>query len=205
MRVIIGCEYSQIVMTAFLKKGHDAYSCDIIPAEGDYPERHFQEDILKVLKRESFDLGIFHPPCTFISYAGMSSWDNPGRVFKRLEALMFFAKLWDAPIEKICLENPKSCASPVIAKYSQEIQPYYFGDPHIKTTWLWLKNLPKLKYEKQDGLFGQKTILERPEPLSIDNTQRKHKRYFIDSVMRKSKKRSKFWEGIANAMANQWG
>jgi hypothetical protein len=120
-----------------------------------------------------------------------------------LEALDFFGRLWDAPIEKICLENPKSCASPVIAKYSQEIQPYYFGDADMKTTWLWLKNLPPLRHYEADTLFSMKTHTARPQPLSIDSTGKK--RYFADSKLRNPFDRAKTFPGIAKAMAEQWG
>ena len=143
MRVLIACEESQIVCINFRALGHEAYSCDIQECSGGHPEWHIQDDILKVIN-DGWDLMIGHPPCTYLSYAGTRHWNNPRRVYKRLEALRFFADLWEAPIEKICLENPKGCASPVIAKYTQEIQPYYFGDDDMKTTRLWLKNLPRL-------------------------------------------------------------
>jgi len=214
MRVIVGCEFSQIVTLAFRKKGHEAYSCDILPTEGNHPEWHFQEDILEVLKREKFDLGIFHPPCQYISYAATRVWNNPGRVFKRLEALNFFAKLWEAPIEKICIENPKGCASPTIAKYSQIIQPYYFGEEHLKTTCLWLKNLPVLEYTLEDYLFGKKTASRKPEPLYISQgvkTKGKKEYYStmgnfkFKSKDRRSRERARFWPKIAEAMADAWG
>lgn len=204
MKVLIACEESQVVCIAFRNKGHEAYSCDTQDCSGGHPEWHIQGDVLKQLDK-GWDLMIGHPPCTYISYAGTSSWNNPGRVFKRLEALNFFAQLWEAPINKICLENPKSCASPVIAKYSQEIQPYYFGDDDIKTTWLWLKNLHPLIHHENNTLFDDKTHSDKPEPISIDNTDRQKKRYFTDGTFRDSKNRSKTFPGIANAMAEQWG
>lgn len=204
MRVIVGCEFSQVVTTAFRHRGHEAYSCDILPEEGGHPEWHIQDDILEVLKREHFDLGIFHPPCTYLSYAGIAYWNNPGRLEKRLEALNFFAKLWLAPIEKICIENPRGCASPTIAKYSQEIQPFYFGDSDIKTTWLWLKNLPKLKHFEKQTLFEKQTHVEKPESYSIDNTPRQKKRYYTDGKTRDPYLRSKTFSGIADAFASQW-
>ena len=198
----MACEFSGIVREAFKAKGHDAWSCDLLPTE--IPGQHIQGDVLEVLNN-GWDLMIGFPPCTFISYAGAAHWNNPGRVFKRLEALHFFAELWEASIDKICLENPKSCASPVIAKYSQEIQPYYFGDEHLKTTWLWLKNLPSLQWSDVDNLFNNQTSTGKPRPLSIDNTDRQKKRYFTDSKTRDPKERAKFWPGIAKAMAEQWG
>ena len=204
MKVLIACEESQAVCIAFRERGHEAYSCDILPCSGGHPEWHIQDDAIKVAYSGKWDLMIGHPPCTYISYAGTQSWNDKGRVFKRLEALQFFAMLWEAPIEKICLENPKSCASPVIAKYSQEIQPYYFGDSDMKTTWLWLKNLPKLTHTKEDNLFFKVTHTEKPEPYSIDNTDRKKKRYFTDGPQHNSTHRSKTFPGIARAMAEQW-
>jgi len=202
MKVLIACEFSGIVREAFKARGHDAWSCDLLDTE--IPGQHIKGDVLEILN-DGWDLMIGHPPCTYISYAGMSSWNNPGRVFKRLVALEFFAKLWEAPINKICLENPKSCASPVVAKYSQEIQPYYFGDYHLKTTWLWLKNLDPLIWNSEHTLFEQQTSSGKPEPLSVDNTTRKKKRYFTDASTRNPKERARFWPGIAQAMAEQWG
>jgi hypothetical protein len=206
MRVIIGCEFSQIVTMEFRNRGHEAFSCDILPTEGNHPEWHFQEDILEILKREKFDLGIFHPPCTYLSYAGTMYWGASGRCRKRLDALEFFRMLWEAPIDKICIENPKGCASPTIAKYTQEIQPYYFGDEEMKTTWLWLKNLPPLKYSKENNLFEIQTATEKPEPKYKDVSGKL--RYFTDSIGHSKKQahiRSKTFPGIARAMAEQWG
>lgn len=206
MKVLIACEESQAVCIAFRERGHEAYSCDILPCSGGRPEWHIQDDVLKHLN-DGWDMMIGHPPCTYISYAANAYWNEPGRLEKRLEALIFFAKLWLAPIEKICLENPKSCASPTIAKYSQEIQPYYFGDRDYKTTWLWLKNLPPLVHYKEDDLWERKTHTLIPEPISIDNTERAYKRYFTDSTRTKRSGylRSKTFHGIAKAMAEQWG
>jgi len=201
MKILIACEFSGVVREAFAKLGHDAWSCDLLPSE--QPGNHFMCDIFDVLY-EGWDMLIGHPPCTYLSYAGTAHWNNPGRCKLRLEALEFFRLLWEAPIDKICLENPKGCASPTIAKYSQEIQPYYFGDKEIKTTWLWLKNLPLLKYEKIDTLYQKRTCTDKPEPYSIDNTERKHKRYFTDAKSRNPYIRAKTFPGIASAMATQW-
>jgi len=152
---------------------------------------------------------IAHQPCTYLSYAGTAHWNKPGRLQKRLQALEFFAALWECGIKKICLENPKGCASPVIAKYSQEIQPYYFGNQHLKTTWLWLKNLPPLTYSFTDNLFNERTATEKPEPIYTDKSGKK--RYFTDATGgyhgegNSTLKRSKTFPGIARAMAEQWG
>lgn len=225
MKVLVACEESQSVCIAFRERGHEAYSCDLQECSGGHPEWHIQGDVLEIINlwngyneiklqtgewitfRENWDLLIGHPPCTYTSYAGTSRWNNPSRVFKRLEALEFFAKLWEAPIERICLENPKGCASPTIAKYSQEIQPYYFGDPHLKTTWLWLKNLPPLEYRLQNDLFGSATGVDKPEAIYTDKISGK-KRYFSDALSGSNNggfKRSKTFPGIAAAMAEQWG
>lgn len=203
MRVLVGCEESQTVCKAFRDRGHEAYSCDIQECSGGRPEWHIKGDLLDEIGGGWYDMLIAHPPCTFISFAGTGSWNNPGRSFLRIEALMFFAKLWECGIPKICLENPKSCASPVIAKYSQEIQPYFFGDNEQKTTWLWLRGLPKLIHVKQNDLFEEGTNCGKPEPTSIDKTGKK--RYFTDAINRSSTNRSKTFPGIAKAMAEQWG
>jgi len=202
MRVLIACEFSGIVRDAFKNKGHEAWSCDLLPTEKE--GKHIEGNVLEILD-DGWDLMIGHPPCTFISYAGTQVWNKPGRVFDRLEALQFFAKLWEAPIGKICLENPRSCASPVVAKYSQEIQPYYFGDEDMKTTWLWLKNLPLLKHNQVATLFEPQTHCEKPKPYSIDNSMKGHKRYFTDGKKSNPYERAKTFQGIANAMADQWG
>lgn len=205
MIVLVVCEESQVITKAFREAGHEAYSCDVQECSGGHPEWHYQMDAFKAIDIVKPDLLIGHPPCDFISYAGTNVWNSPGRVYKRLEALKFFADLWEAPVKYICLENPKSCASPIIAKYSQEIQPYYFGDAHMKTTWLWLKNLPLLEYYLQADLFSAPTGCDKPKPISIDNTVRGKKRYFADAKLRSAKDRSKSFSGIAKAMAEQWG
>ena len=203
MKILIACEESQTVCKAFRDIGHEAYSCDIQECSGGHPEWHIKDDVLKHLN-DGWDIMIAHPPCTYLSYAATAHWNNSGRCKKRLEALDFFRQLYEAPIPKICLENPKGCASPTIAKYSQEIQPYYFGDYDMKTTWLWLINLPPLIHIDGEDLFLLNTHTDKPEPYSIDNTKRAHKRYFTDTK-RKSINRSKTFTGIAEAMAIQWG
>jgi len=202
MKVLVACEESQTVCKAFRERGHEAYSCDIIDCSGGHPEWHIKDDVLKHLD-DGWDLMIGHPPCTYISYAGTAWWNKPGRIQKRLEALDFFRQLWEAPIEKICLENPKSCASPVIAKYSQQIQPFYFGDNDYKTTWLWLKNLPLLVYYSPTPMFNDGDRLPPPTPYYIESSGKK--RHFTDAVSRDAGKRSVTFPGIAKAMATQWG
>jgi hypothetical protein len=199
MKILVACEYSGTVRDAFIARGHDAISCDLLPTESLGP--HYQGNVMDIIG-DGYDMLIGHPPCNFISFAGTSSWNLPGRSFKRLEALHFFAQLWECGITKICLENPKSCASPVIAKYSQEIQPYYFGDAEMKTTWLWLKGLPLLHHTAGPDLFSNSKH-EIPKIHSTDSSGKK--RYFTDGKTRDPKARAHFWKGIANAMATQWG
>jgi hypothetical protein len=203
MKILIACEESQAVTIEFRKLGIEAYSCDMLDCSGGHPEWHIKGDAIKEAYSGKYKIMIGFPPCTFLSYAGTRHWNNPGRLEKRLKALDFFAKLWLAPIDMICLENPKGCASPTIAKYSQEIQPYYFGDNEMKTTWLWLKNLPSLLHYELDNLFEQRTHTNKPEPHSILKTTGKPT-YFADGKTRDPKLRSKTFHGIAKAMATQW-
>ena len=204
MKVLVGCEYSGVIRDAFSRKGWDSWSCDLFPTESELTKskgKHYQCDIFEVLYQD-WDLLIAHPPCTYLSYAGTSSWNNPGRILKRLEALDFFRKLWEAPIPHICLENPRSCASPVIAKYSQHIEPYYFGDPYLKATWLWLKNLPLLKYGDGD-MFSEKTTM-KPESYFVSGQSNRKLKNGLKQGIGVAKERSKTFPGIANAMADQW-
>lgn len=213
MKVLVACEESQAVCKAFRELGHEAYSCDVLPCSGGHPEWHIMCDVSLILDGgemmnqlmdrfpiEKWDLMIAHPPCTFLSYAATSSWNNEGRVWKRLEALNFFAKLWTAKIDKICIENPMGCASPTIAKYSQVIQPYQFGDEESKRTCLWLKNLPLLVHTKivKPKIYGYyKKGKKKGMPIYGNN--------YLKFSEDRGQIRSKTFPGIAKAMAEQWG
>lgn len=210
-KILIGCEYSQTVMAAFYEAGFNAYSCDVLPTEGKYPERHIQDDLFNVIK-DDWTLAIFHPPCTYLSYAGMANWYDDGRAMKRIKAAEFFMKCYDAEIPHICVENPRGIMTKIFRKADQEVHPYYFGEREMKRTQLWLKNLPALEYHLEDNLFGKKTATEKPEPIEIQvrkKTGQIKKRYWTDSLTNgnylNGKKKSKFFESIANAMAEQWG
>lgn len=211
MRILIACEFSGIVRDAFSRRGHDAWSCDLLPTESELTKqegKHIQGDVLEVIEK-GWDMMIAHPPCTYLSYAATSSWNNPGRLRKRLDALEFFAKLWEAPINKICIENPRGCASPTISKYSQIIQPYYFGENESKLTCLWLKNLPLLQYSEEDNLFSKKTKVEPKVYAYYKNGKNKGKPIYGNNYLKFSEDRghirSRFFLSVANAMAEQWG
>jgi len=186
MKIIIGCEFSQIVMTAFLKRGHDAYSCDLRECEGIYPGRHFQADILEVLKSQKFDLGIFHPPCTHLAVSGARWFAEKRKNGRQQKAIDFFMKLINANIEKIAVENPIGIMSTIYRKPDQIIQPWQFGHGETKAMCLWLKNLPLLK----------------PTKIVPGREHRIHK---MPPSKERGKLRSIFYSGIAEAMADQWG
>ena len=146
MKVLVACEYSGIVRDAFTSKGHDAWSCDILPTES--PGNHFQGDVLEHLDK-GWDLMIAHPPCTHLAVSG-ARWFTEGKKPWSLQedALDFVRKLLNAPIDKIALENPVSVISTKIKKPNQIIQPFEYGHDVTKRTCLWLKNLPNLKHKK---------------------------------------------------------
>jgi hypothetical protein len=208
MKVLIACECSGTIRDAFAVRGHDAWSCDLKPDEKG-SHHHIQGDIFKIkmggfpLLHWQWDLLIGHPPCQYLSFAGFGFWNQPGRCLKRLKALNFFRRLWEAPIPKICLENPRGCASPTIAKFTQEIQPYYFGDDDLKTTWLWLKGLPQLTHSAEETLLWDKTHIAKPAPSNVSPNGKA--RYYVDSKTRRPEDRDRTFPGISKAMAEQWG
>jgi hypothetical protein len=196
MKVLVACEYSGIVRDAFTKNGHDATSCDILPTESE--GKHYQGDVLDILD-DGWDLMIAHPPCTHLSVSG-ARWFASGHkpMHLRDEAIEFVKKLMDAPIDKIAIENPVSVIASLIRKSDQLIHPYHFGEPVAKSTCLWLKNLPKLQY----------TNVVEPEYV-FSGTGRRWSKWFWETsclpVKERGKARSRFWNGIADAMADQWG
>ena len=163
-----------------------------------YRQRHYQQDVFEVIN-EGWDLMIAHPPCTHLAVSG-ASWFTEGRKpwSLQVEALEFVQKLMDAPIERICIENPVSVISSKIRKPEQIIQPFHFGHTTMKTTCLWLKNLPKLKH----------TDVVEPEMVKMKNGKMMNKFHYDTFKLPKVERshvRSKTFEGIAVAMANQWG
>jgi site-specific DNA-cytosine methylase len=181
MKVLIACEFSGIVRDAFIRKGHNAISCDLLPSEIEGP--HIVGDVLEVLN-DNWDLMIAHPPCTHLSVSGARHFDL--KRLKQYYALEFVKKLLNASIPKICLENPVGIISTHIKAPSQVIYPYYFGHGERKRTCLWLKGLPALNATNM--VDGREEVIHWMGP-NVD----------------RSKERSRTYPGIANAMAAQWG
>jgi len=181
MRVLIACEYSGTVRDAFRRLGHDAMSCDLLPTDVDGP--HYQGDVFDIIN-DGWDLMIAHPPCTHLAVSGARWFKDKQQ--EQAEALEFVRRLLDAPIERICLENPVSIISSRIRKPDQCIQPWMFGHGETKKTCLWLKNLDKLV--PTDVVDGRDQRIWKLPPTAD-----------------RWKIRSKTYQGIADAMANQWG
>jgi hypothetical protein len=204
LQVLIACECSGTVRDAFTKAGHYAVSCDLLPS--DAPGIHYQGDVFDILPMR-WDLMIAHPPCTYLTATG-NKWFKPefkarfpDREKKRQEALDFFIALFQtasAHIPKVCCENPVGYVSSMFRKPDQYVQPYEFGDPHSKKTGLWLRGLPPLlptcfvqpqfhtyKDGRRDPIWHYETMKLKP--------------------LERMKARSKTFQGIADAMANQWG
>lgn len=230
MRVLVACEESQRVCTAFREKGHEAYSCDIQECSGGHPEWHIQGDVLNVLNptqhctpvgdvfegiefktvdgvahtiQPKWDLIIAHPPCTYMSKAG-ARWRFPKagqisqeRLALAMEAKKFFFEMLNADCERICVENPVPLKIVGLPVPTQKIQPYQFGHPYSKCTCLWLKGLPKLK---------PTNTLDDYKPFLPSNTGGYARgKGGSRGVAHDAKTASKTFEGIAKAMAEQWG
>lgn len=196
MRVLIACEYSGAVRDAFIRAGHDAMSCDLLATEVAGP--HYQGDVRDVIG-DGWDLMVAHPPCTYLCSSGLH-WNKrrPERAQQTAEALGFVRMLLDAPIERIALENPIGCISTQVRKPTQTIQPWQFGHDASKATCLWLKNLAPL------------TPTQTIAPRMVDGRKRWANQ--TDSGQNRLppsadrwKIRSETYQGIADAMAAQWG
>lgn len=191
MKVLIACEYSGRVREAFRKIGHDAWSCDLLPSDDNSPY-HIQGDVLELLEK-GWDMMIAHPPCTHLAVSGAKHFPAKVADGRQQKALDFVQALLDAPIERIVVENPVSIISTRIRKPDQIIQPWMFGDEAQKTTCLWLKGLPQLKPTK---------IVGKGEFYISPSGKRLPKWY---SNNKSAKARSMTFQGIADAMAQQWG
>lgn len=198
MIVLVGCEFSGVVRRAFKKRGHDSYSCDLKPSYDD-SLNHLQMDVFDAIEKTKPDLLIAHPPCTYLAVSGARWFSDPGRREKQSDAIEFFRKLLFCEVHKVCVENPVGVISTEIRKPDQYIQPWMFGTPETKKTGLWLKNLPKLKptnvvpkVEYTDK-FGRRITTRIPRI------------WGIGKLKDRSDARSITYDGVAKAMAAQWG
>ena len=217
MRVLIACEESQATTKAFRKLGHEAFSCDLLPCSGGHPEWHFQCDIFEVINQE-WDLMVAHPPCTFLTGSGVQWLSNPedralpfeerrphpkypNRRQDMLDSVEFVKALYNAPIKHIAIENLVGLLSSRWMKPNQIVQPYMFGDEATKSTCLWLKNLPLL-VPTNIVAKGERTIFA---------SGKSHPKWYADALKNAKTKeerqtlRSKTFEGMAMAFAEQWG
>lgn len=218
LKVLVACEESQRVCSAFRRLGHEAYSCDIIEPSGGHPEYHVLGDVLPLLERErerefttmdgvthtvdKWDLIIAHPPCTYLTNAGARHlWKghelNQERYQQGLEAKAFFMKFLNADCEHIAVENPIPSKVFELPKYTQTIQPYQFGHPFTKKTCLWLKGLPTLQPTNE----VEPIATWCPSGSYSHKHGDKHRGMFTKD---RARNRSKTFEGIAEAMAEQW-
>ena len=229
MNILVACEESQRVCTAFREKGHNAFSCDILPCSGGHPEWHIHGDVLKIMNPSTYfpyfydcirfrtmdgivreikgkwDMIIAHPPCTYLSNAGACRmYPRKGQIdqerfAKAMQAKEFFMKFFNADLERICIENPVPLSVVELPEKTQMIQPYQFGHPYTKKTYLWLKGLPALE---------PTNIVEPVGPYVCGNAEIWKKQAANGTVYGKEKSakhRSKTFPGIAKAMAEQWG
>ena len=204
MKVLVACEESQAVTIELRKLGHEAYSCDIIPCSGGHPEWHLQLDAIELLKMK-WDMIIAFPPCTYMTNAGACRmYPKKGvideeRFKKAMQAKEFFMAFYNADCERISIENPVPLSVIGLPEKTQVIQPYEFGHPYTKKTYLWLKGLPKLK---------PTNIVKPLGPYVCGNSEIWKKQAAKGKVYGKEKSakhRSKTFPGIAKAMAEQWG
>ena len=210
MKVLIACEESQAVCKEFRKLGHKAFSCDIYECSGGHPEWHIQGDVLEQLDND-WDLIIAHPPCTYLTNAGMCNMTRKNstdeyrknRIKKRDDAKDFVLKIYNSKCKRIAIENGVGFLSTGWRKPNQIIHPFQFGHSVNKKTCLWLKRLPELKPTK---------IVEKDEITTWDGNGKKISRWYKETLKQAkgdlellSKIRSKTFPGIAKAMAEQWG
>ena len=204
-KILVACEESQAITIKLRDLGHEAFSCDILPCSGGHPEWHLQGDVFNYVNK-GWDIMIAHPPCTYLSVSGARHLYNKdgSKNLERYEnqklALEFVQKLMDVPISRIAIENPVSVISTKIRKPDQIVQPWMFGDEATKTTCLWLKNLTKLEPTKIVGK-GERTIFK---------SGKSHPKWYADAFAlaktpsERRNLRSKTFQGMAQAMADQW-
>ncbi len=203
MRILVACEESQAVTKELRKLGHEAFSCDLLPCSGGYPEWHLQQDVFEVIDK-GWDMMVAFPPCTDLAVSGARHFERKRADGSQQKSIKFFMDLANAPIEKIALENPIGIMSSEWRKPDQIIQPWQFGDKAQKSTCLWLKNLPKLEHTD---------IVEKGEFFEFTSKKGEKKRmpmWYYKALQdaktpeQRRTLRSKTFKGIAEAMANQW-
>jgi hypothetical protein len=190
MRVLIACEYSGAVRDAFIRVGHDAMSCDLLPT--DAPGPHYQGDVFDIIK-DGWDMVIAFPPCTHLAVSGAKHFAAKRADGRQQEGIDFFNLFTNLDVQRVCIENPIGIMSKLYRKPNQIIQPWMFGDKAQKSTCLWLKGLPTLV---------PTNIVDKGE-FYISPSGKKLPKWYSDN--KSAKVRSKTFQGIANAMAEQWG
>lgn len=196
MLILVACEFSGVVRDSFRARGHDAWSCDLLPSEAD-PTWHLTGDVRHWIQVRDWDLMIAHPPCTYLSRAGARWWKSPGRAELADAAAEFVFFLRDAGIPRIAIENPIGQLNSRWRYPDQTIQPHWFGDPFSKATCLWLKNLPPLKPTK---------MCARISHFLPSNTGGKRRgEATARGIVQGGLEAAKTFPGIAAAMAEQWG
>jgi hypothetical protein len=190
MKVLIACEYSGTVRDAFIRAGHDAMSCDLLPT--DAPGPHYQGDVLDIINN-GWDMVIAFPPCTHLAVSGAKHFAAKRADGRQQEGIDFFNLFTSLNVQRVCIENPIGIMSKLYRKPNQIIQPWMFGDKAQKSTCLWLKGLPTLV---------PTNIVDKGE-FYISPSGKKLPKWYSDN--KSAKVRSKTFQGIANAMADQWG
>jgi hypothetical protein len=208
MKILIACEESQAVCIEFRKRGHEAYSCDVIECSGGHPDWHIKCDVLEQLDK-GWDMMIAFPPCTHLCVSGAAWFEEKKKDGRQQSGIDFFMRFTNCDIQKIAIENPVGIMSGLYRKPDQIIQPYYFGDSFSKKTCLWLKNLDPLYHNEHPTLFDSNvTHVDKGEQVTLSSGKTMPKWYsdaFKLSPDERSKERSKTFPGIARAMAEQWG
>jgi len=197
MKVLVACEESQAVVTELRKKNIEAYSCDIKPCSGNFPEIHLQIDVTEILKIE-WDVIIAFPPCTHLACSGAAWFEQKRKDGRQQQGIDFFMMFANLKHKHVAIENPVGIMNTMYRKPDQIIQPYQFGDPYSKKTCLWLKNLPKLI---------PTNITDKGEQITYKSGRKMHKWYAETWNLppkQRSIARSKTFPGIAKAMASQW-
>ena len=199
MNVLVACEESQRVCIEFRKRGHMAFSCDLKDCSGGFPEWHIKADCIKVINENEWDLIIAFPPCTYFSRMNFLNYYRNGKFNeKRFAKAQYYVKLfndiWNAKCDRICIENPvpMNIFNNLLPQYSMTLQPWEFGEEYSKKTCLWLKNLPPL--------IPTLISIEHKPLITVSNSFEKYK-----TIEEQSTWRSKTFQGVARAMATQWG